>query len=96
MHPATGSRPPGSGRPRRIEDELAAADEPIRCRLFRELLALEFELSRGDGRSAELEAYLARFPDRADTVREVFASETVTAPCPEVTEPRHGATPQAP
>ena len=61
-----------AGRPRRIEDELAAADEPISPRLFRELLALELELTRRDGRLADLDAYLARFPDRADTVREVF------------------------
>ena len=72
-----------AGRPRRIEDELASADEPIPARLFRELLALEIELTRRDGRSADLDAYLARFPDRADTVREVFAGETVTAPYPE-------------
>ncbi len=63
-----------AGRPRRIEDELAAAREPIPTRLFRELLALELELTRRDGRYADLDAYLARFPDRADAVREVFAS----------------------
>ena len=76
-----------AGRPRRIEDEIAAAREPIRRRLFRELLALELELTRRDGRLADLGAYLARFPDRADAVREVFACETVTVPYPEATEP---------
>jgi len=72
-----------AGRPRRIEDELARAREPVPSRLLRELLALEFELSRRDGRSADLEAYLARFPDRADTVREAFGGETVTTPSQE-------------
>jgi hypothetical protein len=76
-----------AGRPRPIEDEMAEADGTIRTRLFRELLALELELIRRDGRSADLHAYRARFPDHGDTVREVFASETVTAPYPEVTDP---------
>ena len=55
-----------AGRPRRIEDEIAAAEEPIRARLFRELLALELELAPRRP-SADMNAYLARFPDRADT-----------------------------
>jgi len=76
-----------AGRPRPIEDELARAGEPVPSRLLRELLALEFELSRRDGRSADLNAYLARFPDRAETVREVFGGETVTAPCGETVGP---------
>ena len=59
-----------AGRPRRIEDELAAAPEHVRSRLFRELLALEFELCRRDGRNSGLGAYIARFPDQADVVRE--------------------------
>ncbi len=69
-----------AGRPRQIEDEIAAADNPVQSRLFRELLVLELELVRGDGRLADLDAYLARFPDRADTVREVFAADTVAVP----------------
>ena len=68
-----------AGRPRRIEDELTAADEPIRPRLLRELLALELELIRSDGRFADVDVYVARFPDHADTVREVFASQTVAS-----------------
>ncbi|MFI5455330.1 MAG: hypothetical protein ACHRXM_07735 [Isosphaerales bacterium] len=79
-----------AGRPRRIEDELARAGEPIPSRLLRELLALEYELSRRDGRSADLNAYLARFPDRAETVRDVFGGETVTAPCGETVGPVMG------
>jgi|GEM_PF-1876354 len=74
-----------AGRPRRIEDELAAADKPVPSRLFRELLVLELELVRSDGRLADLDAYLARFPDRADTVRDVFAGDTVVVPDREVT-----------
>ncbi len=81
------------GRRRRIEDELADAAEPIHSRLFRELLALECELKRHDGQPARLEAYLARFPDRADLVREVFGCETVTTPFPEATEPGTTAEP---
>jgi serine/threonine protein kinase len=74
-----------AGRPRRIEDEIATADKPVPSRLFRELLVLEHELVRSDGRLADLDAYLARFPDRADTVREVFAGDTVAVPDREVT-----------
>jgi serine/threonine protein kinase len=74
-----------AGRPRRIEDELAAADKPVPSRLFRELLVLELELVRRDGRLADLDAYLARFPERANTVREVFAGDTVVLPDREVT-----------
>jgi hypothetical protein len=68
------------GRPRRIEDDLSAADERIRSQLFRDLLQLEFELSYRTGRPASLDAYLARFPDRADTVREVFSKTLVPSP----------------
>ena len=75
-----------AGRARRIENELAAADEPIRTRLFRELLALKLELTRRDGRPTDLDAYLARFPDRPDTVREVF-SDTLAPSHREVTVP---------
>jgi len=74
-----------AGQPRRIEDELAAADKPVPSRLFRELLVLELELVRRDGRFADLDAYLARFPERANTVREVFAGDTVAVPDREVT-----------
>jgi len=73
------------GRPRRIEDELAAADEHISTRLLRELIALECELTRRDGRAADLNAYLARFPAQTDTVREVFNLSTVLAFDPEAT-----------
>lgn len=43
-----------AGRPTRIEDELAAAQESVQRRLFRELLALELELTRRDGRFPDL------------------------------------------
>jgi len=76
-----------AGRPRRIEDELAMAGEPWPARLFRELLALEIELTQRDGRRAHPDAYLARFPDQAGTVLEVFAGHTVTTSDPEVTGP---------
>src|SRR5262245_40041567 len=71
-----------AGRPRRIEDELAgAADDQIRARLFRELVALELELTRRDGRSLDPNAFFVRFPDRADAVRQVFAGASTTVTC---------------
>ena len=76
-----------AGRPRRIEDELASACEPKPARLFRELLALEVELMRRDGRHAGPDSYLSRFPGQAATVREVFAGYTVTMPHPDETVP---------
>jgi serine/threonine protein kinase len=71
-----------AGRPRRIEGELAAsADDAIRARLFRELVALELELTQRDGRSLDPNGFFARFPDRADAVREVFAGASTTVTC---------------
>ena len=77
-----------AGLSRWIENEVAAAPEPIRARLFRELLALELELARRGGQAVPLDEYLARFPDRADAVREVFIGATLSPPDPEVTWPR--------
>lgn len=81
-----------AGKPRQIEEELAAADEAIRPRLFRELLALEIELKRRDGGLAEREVYLARFPDRDDDISLVFgsASPTATATWGQTTTPGTG------
>ena len=75
------------GRPPRIEDELAFADERSHARLFRELLALEVELMRRDGRHADPEPYIARFPDQAAIVLDIFAGCTVTVPHPDETVP---------
>ena len=50
-------------------------------------MSLELELIRRDGRLADADDYLARFPDRADCPGGLLA-ETVTAPDPEATEPR--------
>ena len=75
-----------AGRPRRIEDELAAVvGESSRTRLFRELLALDIELARRAGRPAEPDSYLARFPDRAEAVRDVFDGLKDTEPDPQAT-----------
>ena len=83
-----------AGRPARIEDEMAAADDPIRARLLGELLALELELLRRDGRPAELDAYLARFPDRADAVRHgILGGNGNQQPFPEVTQDATNADP---
>ena len=74
-----------AGRSRLIEQELAAAPDPVRGRLFRELLAVELELTRHGGRLTAVEEYLARFPDRADAIREVFIGSTLSPPDPEAT-----------
>jgi serine/threonine protein kinase len=76
-----------AGRPRRIEDALALAGEPKLARLFGELLALEVELKRRDGRHADPEPYIARFPDQAAIVLDIFAGCTVTVPHPDETIP---------
>jgi serine/threonine protein kinase len=78
-----------SGQRRRIEDDIAVADETIRERLFRELLALELELVHRDGGAGDRELYIARFPDRADAVGLVFgsASNTNTATFGQTTTP---------
>ena len=76
-----------AGRPRRIEDEIVAKDEAIRDRLFRELVALEVELERRDGRRAEIGTYLSRFPDQALVIREVFIEPAGTVCYPEATDP---------
>jgi serine/threonine protein kinase len=70
----------------RIEDDLVGGDEPVVSRLFGELLALELELLRRDGGSPELGAYIARFPERAGTVWDVFAGQIVTASSREPTD----------
>jgi serine/threonine protein kinase len=51
------------------------------------LVALEVELSRRDGRTPDLTAYLARVPGQADTVREIFGFVGATVPCGETTAP---------
>ena len=69
-----------AGRPRRIEDDLAAvADETSRTRLFRELLALDIELARRAGRPRSPMPILLGFP---------------TGPRQSVTSSMHSRTPQ--
>jgi serine/threonine protein kinase len=71
-----------AGRPRRIEDELAGvSDDPIRARLFRELVALELELTHRDGAAVDPSAFFSRFPDRADAIRQVFAGARTAVAC---------------
>ena len=74
-----------AGRLRRIEDELASADDSIVGRLFRELVCLDLELAQRGGGPAPLDSYLARFPDRAAVVREVWSGVKDTEPDPELT-----------
>src|SRR5262245_15465276 len=71
-----------AGQRPRLEDFLAADSEAERRALFQALLALEVELSSGDGRVPELQAYQTRFPDLSDVVQQVFqdtSPQTATA-----------------
>ena len=61
-----------AGRSRPIENEVKMASAAIRPRLFRELLALEVELSRRAGQAVNVGEYVDRFPDSAAAVRDVF------------------------
>jgi serine/threonine protein kinase/uncharacterized protein YebE (UPF0316 family) len=65
-----------SGLEPRIEDFLAEADPPQRVALFRELLALEWELRQGRGERLEPRAYRTRFPDHTAVIEAVFGPET--------------------
>jgi serine/threonine-protein kinase len=58
-----------------ISAYLDSFDQAGRNGLFRELLALEIELRRGEGESPVVEEYVARYPGREAAVREVFAED---------------------
>jgi hypothetical protein len=57
----------------KIEDYAAGWGGPERARLLRHLLDLELDYQRKAGREVRLDAYLARFPEDADLLREVVA-----------------------
>ncbi len=77
-----------AGRSRPIENEVKMASAAIRPRLFRELLALEVELSRRAGQAVNVGEYVDRFPDSAAAVRDVFMGRTLPEVDPEATWPR--------
>jgi O-acetyl-ADP-ribose deacetylase (regulator of RNase III)/predicted Ser/Thr protein kinase len=68
-----------AGRGPRIEDYLAAAPEPERPDLLRQLLALEIGLRREGGERPTPEEYAPRFPHHAEVVKDVLAAETPSA-----------------
>ncbi|MFO0888277.1 MAG: protein kinase [Isosphaeraceae bacterium] len=62
-----------AGEPVPIGDLVARAEQRLRPRLLRELIALELELRRGRGDRPVLEEYRARFPGSEAIVNEAFA-----------------------
>jgi serine/threonine protein kinase len=70
--------------PIRIEDFLAAASEPERANLLRELLALEVELRASREEVAAPADYKARFPDYLQVIEAVFSLPEDPLPLPEM------------
>jgi hypothetical protein len=66
------------GRQPSIEDCLAAAEEPVRSGLLRELPAIELEYRGAAGEQPSSVEYHTRFPGRAELVEAVFARSAVT------------------
>jgi serine/threonine protein kinase len=62
-----------AGQRPRIEEYLAAAPEPERPELLRQLLALEVELRSEEGENPTPEEYQRRFPGHAELIEAVFA-----------------------
>jgi serine/threonine-protein kinase len=61
-----------TGRRASIEDELAAAQGPLRSALLRELVVLDLLYRRRDGASPTPDEYRSRFPDAATAVAAAF------------------------
>lgn len=61
----------------RIEDFLQQVDEEQRGALLKQLLAAEIESRRRKHAQPQVSHYLARFPDLADIVRDVFARNSL-------------------
>jgi serine/threonine protein kinase len=68
----------GGGRPR-IEHYLAAARQPERAALLRELLVVELAYRRRGNETLVLQEYKRRFPDHSDVIQAVFASQLAGA-----------------
>ncbi len=78
-----------AGERPRIEEYLARVDEPVRSRLWAELLLSELECRRRQGEVPTPQEYHERFPDRHDHLERLFAnvtpggvSHTVPSPAP--------------
>ena len=70
------------GQAHRIEDLACKVPEPLRTRLFHELLALELELRQARGEHPGQDEYRVRFPQLAELIRAVFATSGDVDPCP--------------
>ena len=65
------------GKEPRIEDFLGDASEPLRTRLFEELLVSDLECQARGGRTISVNDYVSRFPDRAVRIRAVVRDNEV-------------------
>ena len=63
-----------AGERPRIEEYLARVDEPVRSRLWAELLLSELECRRRQGEVPTLQEYHERFPDHQDHLERLFAN----------------------
>ena len=68
-----------AGRRPKIEDELAAVEEPSRAALFRELLLVELELRRQAGEQPVIADYVPRLSEWAELVDRVFSGAPSSA-----------------
>jgi WD40 repeat protein/tetratricopeptide (TPR) repeat protein len=76
-----------------IEKYLAEAEPELRTALLEELLKVERELRLRDGENPGAEEYSLRFPDHAELIRAVFASESDS---PDTEDQTAAPTPTAP
>jgi tRNA A-37 threonylcarbamoyl transferase component Bud32 len=60
------------GHSPRIDDYLGSTSEPLRTRLFEELLLSDLEFRTRDEATIDTGEYLSRFPDRATQIRDVI------------------------
>ena len=60
------------GHSPRIDDYLGSTSEPLRSRLFEELLLSDLEFRTRDEATIDTGEYLSRFPDRATQIRDVI------------------------
>ncbi len=60
------------GKSPRIADYLEPVSEPVRSRLFEELLISDLEFLTSDGSTINMQNYLAQFPERSEQIRQVI------------------------
>jgi WD40 repeat protein len=76
----------------RLEDYLAAAPEPLRSALLRELLALELAYRKKNGERPEPADYADRFPNHVQVIRNAFGED---APPEVATDPSVPTSPRS-